>query len=291
MTNGLTECLKSKKKEKPINYKNLPTLLNGEGKGGVVMLKLSKYVLYDIVRSKVILAYTAFLFLVSFSLFSMEENSSKAILSLLNIVLIVVPLISMIFTTIHYYNSYEFIELMLSQPMSRRKILLSEYAGVSLSLLSSFFIGVGVPVLLYSPDSTGLSLLFTGLSLTLIFTSLAFLTSVKARDKARGIGFALLLWFYFSLIYDGLILLILFTFSDYPLEKLTLVLSALNPVDLGRISIMLKMDVSALMGYTGALYKDFFGSGQGILFTAGIMALWAVLPLWLALRSFKRKDM
>ena len=110
------------------------------------MLKLSRYVLYDIVRSKVILAYTAFLFLVSLSLFNMEENSSKAILSLLNIILIVVPLISMIFTTIHYYNSYEFIELMLSQPMSRRKILLSEYGGVSLSLLSSFLIGVGIPV-------------------------------------------------------------------------------------------------------------------------------------------------
>jgi len=112
------------------------------------MLKLSRYILYDIVRSKVVLAYTAFLFLVSFSLFNMEENSSKAILSLLNIILIVVPLISMIFTTIHYYNSYEFIELMLSQPMSRRKILLSEYGGVALSLLSSFLIGVGIPVLL-----------------------------------------------------------------------------------------------------------------------------------------------
>src|SRR5678816_2167328 len=124
-----------------------------------IMLKLSKYVLYDIVRSKVILAYTAFLFLVSFSLFNMEENSSKAILSLLNIILIVVPLISMIFTTIHYYNSYEFIELMLSQPMSRRKILLSEYGGVALSLLSGFLIGVGIPVLLYSPDSVGFSLL------------------------------------------------------------------------------------------------------------------------------------
>jgi Cu-processing system permease protein len=54
----------------------------------------------------------------------------------------------MIFTTIHYYNSYEFIELMLSQPMSRRKILLSEYGGVALSLLSSILIGVGVPVLI-----------------------------------------------------------------------------------------------------------------------------------------------
>jgi Cu-processing system permease protein len=221
----------------------------------------------------------------------MEDNSSKAILSLLNIILIVVPLISMIFTTIHYYNSYEFIELMLSQPMSRKRILLSEYAGISLSLVSSFMIGVGIPVLLFSADSIGFSLLFTGISLTLVFTSLAFLTSVKSRDKARGIGFALLLWFYFALIYDGLILMILFTFSDYPLEKITLVLSALNPIDLGRISIMLKMDVSALMGYTGALYKDFFGSASGILFTTGIMLFWIVAPLWWALRVFKKKDL
>src|SRR6187399_3541097 len=255
------------------------------------MLKLSKYVLYDIVRSKVVIAYTLFLLVVSFSLFQLEENHSKAILSLLNIVLIVVPLISMIFTTIHYYNSYEFIELMLSQPMSRRKILLSEYGGVALSLLSSFLIGVGIPVLLYSPDSIGFSLLFTGICLTLVFTSMAFLTSVKARDKARGIGFALLLWFYFALIYDGLILLVLFNFSDYTLEKATLVLSALNSIDLGRISIMLKMDVSALMGYTGALYKDFFGSGTGILFTIGIMFLWIVLPLLLSVKYFKKKDL
>jgi Cu-processing system permease protein len=119
----------------------------------------------------------------------------------------------------------------------------------------------------------------------------AFLASVRSRDKARGIGFALLLWFYFALIYDGLVLLTLFAFSDYPMEKFTLLLSALNPIDLGRIYIMLKMDISALMGYTGALYKDFFGSGSGVLFTAGIMAIWAVVPLWLALRSFKRKDM
>jgi Cu-processing system permease protein len=255
------------------------------------MLKLSKYVLYDILRSRIIIAYTLFLFIVSVSMFQMEENSSKAMLSLLNIVLIVLPLVSLIFTTIHYYNSYEFIELMSSQPMSRNKILLSEFAGVSISLLSAFLLGVGVPVLLFSPDATGFALLFTGMSLTLVFTSIAFFASVVARDKARGIGFALLLWFYFALIYDGLVLLILFSFSDYPLEKLTLLLSALNPIDLGRIFIMLKMDISALMGYTGALYKDFFGSGTGVLFTGGIMLLWIIIPLWMAIRKFNRKDL
>lgn len=255
------------------------------------MFKLSKYVLYDILKSKIILAYTLFLFIVSFSMFQMEENSSKAMLSLLNIVLIVLPLVSMIFTTIHYYNSYEFIELMSSQPMSRIRIIMSEFAGVSISLVSAFLIGVGVPVLVFSANDTGFAILFTGVSLTLVFTSIAFFASVMARDKARGIGFVLLLWFYFALIYDGLVLLILFSFSDYPLEKITLLLTALNPIDLGRIFIMLKMDVSALMGYTGAVYKDFFGSGAGMLFTAGIMLAWIILPLWLAVRRFKRKDL
>ncbi len=254
------------------------------------MLKLTKYVLYDILRNKVIIAYTIFLFIVSMSLFQLEENSGKAILSLLNIVLIVLPLVSIVFATIHYYNSYEFIELMLSQPMSRRRILWSEYGGVAMSLLSAFLIGVGIPVLIYSFNETGMALLFSGCALTLIFTSLAFLASVRAKDKARGIGFALLLWFYFALIYDGLVLMILFSFSDYPLEKITLLLTALNPIDLGRVFIMLKMDISALMGYTGALYKDFFGSGTGMLFTTVIMFSWAAIPLWLAMRSFKKKD-
>jgi len=255
------------------------------------MMKLSRYVLYDILRNKIVIAYTIFLFVISMSLFRLEESNGKAMLSLLNIILIVVPLISMIFATIHYYNSYEFIELMLSQPMSRTKILLSEYTGVALSLVTAFLIGVGIPVVVFSLDATGLAMIFTGCALTLVFTSIAFWASVKSKDKARGIGFALLLWFYFSLIYDGLILLILFSFSDYPLEKLTLILSALNPVDLGRIFIMLKMDVSALMGYTGALYQDFFGSVWGMLFTTGITLLWAVLPLYAAVRTFRKKDL
>jgi Cu-processing system permease protein len=45
------------------------------------------------------------------------------------------------------------------------------------------------------------------------------------------------------------------------------------------------------MGYTGAVYKDFFGSASGMLFTTGIMLLWMAIPLWLALRLFRKKDL
>jgi Cu-processing system permease protein len=236
------------------------------------------------------LAYTLFLLIVSFSLFQMEENSSKAVLSLLNIVLIVVPLVSLVFSTIHWYNSYEFIELMLTQPISRRKVLFSEYAGMSISLIIAAVVGIGIPIACYNFDSTGISLLLVACLLSLVFTAVSFLASVRSRDKARGIGVSLMLWFYFALIFDGLLLLVIFSFSDYPLEKITLLLSSLNPVDLGRIFIMLHMDVSALMGYTGAMYKDFFGSGTGIFYTIGIMLLWIIVPLWLSFRSFKNKD-
>jgi Cu-processing system permease protein len=255
------------------------------------MLKLSRYVLHDILRSKVVIAYTLFLLAVAVTLFRMEDNTSKAVMSLTNIVLIMVPLVSMVFATIHYYNSYEFIELMLSQPVSRTRILMSEYFGTAFSMATAFLAGVGIPVLLFQPDAVGMALLLTGVLLTFIFTSLAFLASVLARDKARGIGIALMLWFYFALIYDGLVLSILFAFSDYPLESLTLALSSLNPVDLGRIFLMLKMDISALMGYTGATYKDFFGSSLGALYTIGIMVVWAVIPMLLAVRVFRKKDL
>ena len=255
------------------------------------MLKLSKYVLYDILRNKVVIAYTLFLFLVSMSLFQMEENSSKAVLSLLNIVLIVIPLISMVFATIHWYNSYEFIELMLTQPVSRKKVLLSEFLGMSSSLVTAFLVGVGLPVLFYHFDNTGIALLIVGSLLTIVFTSIAFYASIKSRDKARGIGAALLLWFYFALVFDGLMLLILFGFSDYPLEKLTIALASFNPIDLGRIYLMLQMDVSALMGYTGATFKEFFGSTTGLFYTIGIMLAWILLPLFLSIRSFNKKDL
>lgn len=255
------------------------------------MLKISKYVLYDIMRNKVVIAYTAFLFLVSMSLFQMEENSSKAILNLLNIVLIVVPLVSMVFSTIHWYNSYEFIELMLTQPVSRKKVLLSEFSGIGSSLVAAFLVGVGVPVLIYHFDATGVALLLIGSLLTLVFTSIAFFASIKSKDKARGIGAALMLWFYFALIFDGLLLLLLFAFSDYPMEKIILTLSSFNPIDLGRIYLMLQLDVSALMGYTGATYKDFFGSGFGMVYTLGIMGVWMIVPLLFSLRHFNRKDL
>ncbi|MER2996757.1 ABC transporter permease subunit [Pontibacter populi] len=255
------------------------------------MNKIIKYVLLDIVKSRIIIAYTLFLLLLSVGLFNLGGSPEKGILSLLNLVLLTVPLISIVFATTHFYNSYEFMELLVAQPINRKKIFMSEYLGVTLSLSGAFIVGVGVPVLLFSPSLTGLYLLLTGVFITFIFVAMAFLASVITRDKAKGIGVALLLWFYFALIYDGIVLFILYTFGDYPLELATLVMTALNPIDLGRIIVLLNLDVSALMGYTGAMYKSIFGNWWGIAAAFGLLLLWALIPVLMSRRIFSRRDM
>ena len=106
-------------------------------------------------------------------------------------------------------------------------------------------------------------LLLAGIVLTLAFISIAFFASVAMRDKAKGIGLSLLLWFYFSVIYDAIVLAILFSFSDYPLDRAVIALASLNPIDMARLMVLMKLDISALMGFTGAVYKQFFGSSFG----------------------------
>ncbi|MDZ4822231.1 MAG: ABC transporter permease subunit [Flavobacteriales bacterium] len=125
--------------------------------------------------------------------------------------------------------------------------------------------------------------------LTFVFTALAFLASVFTRDKARGIGFTKLLWFYFATIYDGLVLFILYAFSDYPLDKATLMMCVLNPVDLARISVLFELDMSAMLGYTGALFQQIFGSATGL--SISVLLLWAIVPVWFAGRKFGKKDL
>jgi Cu-processing system permease protein len=255
------------------------------------MRKIIKYVILDILRSKIILTYTLLLFAISVSVFSLEDNTAKGLLSLLNFELFIVPLVSIIFSTIYIYNSSEFIELLVSQPLKRKSIWFSLFAGLSTSLVVSFIVGSGLPILYFEPSITGCLMTLVGCILSVVFVAIALLASVLTRDKAKGIGVAIFLWLYFAIIFDGLVLFLLFQFSDYPLEKPMMFISAANPIDLSRIVILLRLDISALMGYTGAVFKDFFGTGIGFVASLTILIAWIMAPLYFSMRVFKKKDL
>ncbi|MCB0633839.1 MAG: ABC transporter permease, partial [Lewinella sp.] len=154
---------------------------------------------------------------------------------------------------------------------------------MAISLSVSLLLGIGLPFLLYGlAGSTEIwnffALIGNGVLLSFIFSGLAFWVALCNDNKIRGFGLAILVWLFFAVIYDGLFLLLLLYFREYPLEGISLGLSVLNPIDLSRIMVLLKLDVSALMGYTGAVFQKFFGTWMGMILSILGLSLWILVP-------------
>lgn len=257
-------------------------------------VKILKYELRDLARSKWVLGYALFFFVLAEMLLRFGGGSTPALLSLMNVVLLVVPLASVVFGTMYLYNARDFVELLLAQPVPRRQLFYGLYSGLSLPLAIAYLAGVTLPFVLRGVEpgqaSTLLALALVGAALTGIFVAFAFLIAVRFEDRVKGLATALVIWLFATVVYDGLVLLIITAFASYPLETPTLVLSLLNPVDLARVALLMQFDIAALMGYTGAVFEAFFGSAQGRVIAAATLLLWAALPLALGLRVFQRKD-
>ena len=242
-------------------------------------------------KNKIVIFYTILLFIISWSVLGLENNFTKATLSLLNIVLLVVPLVSIIFSTIYVYNSSQFMELLLSQPVPRSKVWFNIFLGLCTALVLAFLIGCGIPILLYSSLETGFSLIIIGVLLSVIFTSFAMLAAILSRDRAKGIGISIFIWLFFSIIYDGILLMLMFQFADYPIEGIMATLTGLNPVGLSRIFVLLQLNISAMLGYAGAVFAKMFGSGGGMGISMIILFMWATIPFMYSLIKFNKKDL
>lgn len=257
-----------------------------------MFLKLFKYSIRDVARSKWIIFYGLFFFLLTEFLIWFSSDISRTIVSLLNVMIIIIPLVSIIFGTIYTYNSKEFVELLLSQPISRTSLYHSVYLGLTLPLVSSFLLGTGIPLLIQTNIEAEILLiiLISGFALTFIFVGIAFLMALTFDDKVKGMGFAFIIWLGLSVIYDALILLFVWLFGDFPLETALIIVSSVNPIDLSRIMVMLKFDVAALMGYTGAIFKRFFGGMTGIIYSLVLLFVWIVILYYFGKRKFESKN-
>jgi len=257
--------------------------------------KFIKYSFNDLVRSYWTIIYFLFFLIASSAILYFSADMTKSIVSITNIVIVLIPLVSVIFGTIYYYNSREFTELLLAQPVKRSSLILGQYTGLSLSLSLSFLAGIGIPFIvggILGTDHVGdfLMILLAGVCLSFSMSAIAYLTALKHENKILGFGISLFIWFFLAVLYDGLILLLLVLFREYPTDSLAIVLTLLNPIDLSRVSIMLGLDISALMGYTGAVFLKFFGTMKGIPFSVFCMLCWIIIPAIFMTRTAMKKD-
>ncbi|MBT8376416.1 MAG: ABC transporter permease [Winogradskyella sp.] len=258
------------------------------------MFKILKYSFFDLMRSSWSYVYFGFYLLLGIVLLFLNNDLSKAVITLMNVIIVLVPLIGTIFGVMYYYNSKEFTELLLAQPLKRSSIFLGQYLGVAISLSMSLILGLGLPFIAYGLFKSNAIwdfslLLIVGVFLTFIFSALAFNIALSNENKIKGFGYAILMWLFLAIIYDGLFLMSLILFEDYPLDKVSLIGTMLNPIDLSRTLILLKLDISALLGYTGAVFKQFFGTSFGLIVSFLALAVWVGLPvLRITYKSIKK---
>ncbi len=259
-------------------------------------LTILKYQWKDLLRGKWIVGYGLIYLLIADAMIRFGSAGPKALLSVSNIMLLLIPLVGMIYGALYLYQSREFTELLLAQPIDRSSLFWGLFGGLAVPLALAFAVGTALPMIytgmiLSANLSSILLVILLGLVLTILFTGLGFWFALHFfEDRVKGLGFALVGWLFLAVLYDGLVLLAIFTFGDYPIEKPMLVLALANPIDLARITVLLEFDISALMGYTGAVFNRFFGTMLGIGVASASLLVWMGIPLWRSQRQFNKKD-
>jgi Cu-processing system permease protein len=257
--------------------------------------RIAFHELRDVTRGRLIIGYTAFFGLLTEGLLRFNGSGVATMVSLMNVVLFLVPLVTIVFGTLYLHNAREFIELLLAQPLRRAHIHAGLYLGLTLPLAGSVALGIAIPFAIHGGDGTapagGLAMLIgVGVVLTMIFSAIALAIAVRTDDKVKGLGVGIVAWLAFAVLYDGVVLILLMTFRDRALDRPALALMVANPIDLARVLLLLRFDIAALMGYTGASLQRFFGSNGGSLIAIGALMMWVAVPLALSRLWFNRKD-
>ncbi len=258
------------------------------------IISLSGIELYENIRNKWLLFYgLAFFVLSSVLVYYEASHPTQAIVSLLNLVLLIVPLFTLLYGAISFAESLPFVELILVRNISRRDVFLGKFLGLGFGLSFSFFIGTSLSLLLFLDSFENifslLLLVSMGCVLHFVFLIIAFYLVLCIQKKEMVLGSTLLTWFYFYILYDFFILIMAVLLRDYPLEIPILITVFLNPIDLLRVMLLLQLDISTIMSFSTALIEKTMGGSYGIFLAFFALGIWSVSFYYLALEKFKTK--
>ena len=222
------------------------------------------------------------------------QGFARTSVSLLQLTLWTVPLLSLLLGAVSGAECME-IEFLTALPLPRTHIVVSRWAAWTLALSAALVTGFGaagvVIGLLAGAADVVRYLALIGVATLLVSASLAvgLWIGVVARNRARAVGFAVLVWF---VLLIGADLAAIGLLSVLPAQAATWSLVALltaNPVDAARALGLGLFQADVVAGPTGAALHRLLGGPGGVLLLAGLVA-WTAVPLRLAGRRFAKQD-
>ena len=218
--------------------------------------------------------------------------------SLVNLGGFLLPLFALLLGVFSFLTHREYLEILATQPISRRDIVLGKYLGLLISVLAAAAIGFGLPGAIIAAsigvEGAGTYLLVVGFSclLAAVFTGLSVLIAFLAGRRPVALGIAIAVWIFFELVY-GLLMLATTLYLPPNLAKTVLLIGlGGNPVDVVRVLCLLQVGGPPLFGPAGATLIKLMGSAtMATAIGLAIVAAWIVVPLGIAVWVFKRQDL
>ena len=228
------------------------------------------------------------------------QDFSRTAASLVQLVLLLVPLTALVSGVMTLAPDAGAAELLFSQPLARRTILLGKLAGVFLALVASQAIGFGAAgVCLFirtGADGLGGFLAVVAASATLTAVFLAIAAAIASGDtsvrRARNLGLALVVWFVAVVLFDIAALGIASLLPSGLASRVLMVAAILNPVDAIRTGTMLAVEGTTAFGAASLAFLRFTGgvSGAAAWLTSSVVA-WLALSLVAASVRLTRADL
>ena len=228
-------------------------------------------------------------------------SMQNTVFGLLGISSLLIQLIAIIlgFSTIAGEAESGALYVVLSYPVRRGEVLLGKLLGLGSVIIVSIFLGFGfggvIIAAAFGPESWGAYLAFIGLSIFLgfIYLSLSICISAYCKRRITSIGGGILIFFW-GMIYGTVVMAILYG-TGYSFEDImtgnvpdwffnSVVFS---PGDLYQTAVSRAFGVTSFdaMGFSISIPESL---SMPLLLAAHI--IWFIVPLLLAYRFFKRRD-
>lgn len=226
------------------------------------------------------------------------QDFSRTAVSLVQIVLLLVPLAALVFGGLALTPERGAAELIYSQPVPRGAILIGRMLGVWLALGAAECIGFGAAGVVVQWQSgidgigrygalVGITVAITGIFLGLA----ALIAALSPGRRTRVLAAALVVWFVAVMLFDVAALGVASLLRSGSASRLLITATLLNPVDAARTGALLSIDGTAAFGAASLALLRFTGgiTGAALLIIASL-TVWLCAPPWLAARALNRSD-
>jgi Cu-processing system permease protein len=227
------------------------------------------------------------------------QDFSRTAASLVHLVVLIVPLISLMLGVLSLSLERGAAEVVFALPVSRGTILAGRLLGLFLALALAQSFGFGLAGLLVytqsGPEGVADFLIVLGASLlaTAIFLALAAFLSADAfgRRRTRALALALVVWLACEVFIDLAALGFATFLSSGAASRVVILASLINPIGALRTGALLLVEGTGAFGAASLALLRFTHGPAG---AAGLIALsllcWIALPAWWAGRRLERAD-